>query len=539
MDHGTSDLAESSFDGRKTTMKKLLIVDDEKNIRVGLKIMIEREFPSAYTIVMASNGAEALEVFKTDGADIIITDIRMPVMDGITLLEQLSVEVGGERKPAVVILSGYDDFEYAKCAIRYRVKDYLLKPIRRDELFEILLHIHKEQEEQEFSVKKIEREAEQFRKELRSSRLRGLLQQQEVQLEPEQQEELNGLEVPFTVGVLNYYFNDGTRMKATEVQGLVERLMGPIEKCFSEILTDWEGKLVLIGTSSQSFMELSRQAEAREITGLSIGISSEGKGLEELRSCYKEACRALQYTFLFPQEGFLNYEDVSQKRRNFPLPKEELRKLLNMLGTEREKEIKCLLSVIFQTEYLKEMDLSYLESVGQSINEQVLDEVFRLYGEASVEVLKLYRTVGNMYNYRHFHDYYRALENLLLSVSDYIVGVRSAHTEHADMEEALNYIEKNYARPLNMAMVSNHVSLNYSYFSEAFKAYTGENFVIYLKKVRIRHAKELLAKDCGKLAEVSEKVGFENSKQFARVFKELEGISPGDYRAKMLSKDLS
>lgn len=97
MDDGTSKLAESSFDGRKTTMKKLLIVDDEKNIRVGLKIMIEREFPSAYSIIMASNGAEALEVFKTDGADIIITDIRMPVMDGITLLERLSSATGARK----------------------------------------------------------------------------------------------------------------------------------------------------------------------------------------------------------------------------------------------------------------------------------------------------------------------------------------------------------------------------------------------------------------------------------------------------------
>lgn len=520
-------------------MKKLLIVDDEKNIRVGLKIMIEREFPSAYTIIMASNGAEALDVFKTDGADIIITDIRMPVMDGITLLERLSVEAGGENSPAVVILSGHDDFEYAKCAIRYRVKDYLLKPIRRDELFEILQQIHKDQEEQELSFKKIERETEQFRKEQRSRLLRELLQQHKVQLEPQQKEELAGLKVPFTVGVLHYYYNDGTKMKASEVQGLVERLMGPIEKCFSEITTDWEGKLVLIGASTQSFMELSRQAEARDITGLSIGISREGRSLDELRSCYMEACRALQYTFLYPQAAFLDYEEVSQERRNFSFPKEELRKLLNMLGTGREKEIKCLLSVIFQTEHLKELDLSYLELVGQSINEQVLDEVFRVYGEASIEVLKLYRTVGNMYNYRHFHDYYRALENLLLSVSDYILGVRSAHTEHADMEEALKYIETNYARPLNMAMVSNHVSLNYSYFSEVFKAYTGENFVIYLKKVRIRYAKELLAKGSSKLAGVAEKVGFENSKQFARVFKELEGISPGDYRAKILSKDLS
>lgn len=520
-------------------MKKLLIIDDEKNIRFGLKTMIEREFPSMYTITMASNGAEGFDIYKTDGADIIITDIRMPVMDGITLLERLSSATRGEKSPAVLILSGYDDFEYAKSAIRYRVKDYLLKPIRRDELFEILKCIDKEQEEQNLSARQQEQEAEHFRRELRSSRLRGLLMQQEVQLEREQQESLNDLEVPFTVGVLNYYCNDGTRMKPGDVQGLAERLMGPLEKCFSEITTDWDGKLVLLGTRKQDFIELSRQAEAKEIMGLSIGISSEGRSLADLRSCYKEACRALQYTFVYPQVNLLNYADVSQERSNSPLPKEEIRKLLNMLGTEREKEMKHLLAEIFQTEHLKVLDLSYLESVGQNINELVLDEVFRVHGEASVEVLKLYRTVGNMYNYRHFHDYYRALENLLLSVSDYIVGVRSAHTEHADMEEALNYIETNYARPLNMAMVSNHVSLNYSYFSEAFKAYTGENFVIYLKKVRIRHAKELLAQGCSKLAEVSEKVGFENSKQFARVFKELEGISPGDYRAKIVSRDLS
>jgi two-component system response regulator YesN len=519
-------------------MKKLLIIDDEKNIRYGLKTMIEREFPSAYTITMVSNGAEALNIFKTDGADIIITDIRMPVMDGITLLERLSVETEGGESPAVVILSGYDDFEYAKSAIRYRVKDYLLKPIRRDELFGILQRIDKEIEEQALSAQKLEHEAEHFRKELRSSRLRELLMQQEVELEREQQEELSGLDVPFTVGVLNYYHNDGTRMKSGEIQGLVERIMGPLEKCFSEVTTDWDCRLVLIGSRKEDFIALSREAEARDIKGLMIGISSEGQSLGDLRSCYTEASRSLQYTFLYPQASFLDYESVSQERRSFPVPREELRKLLNMLGTEREKEMKCLLSVIFQTEHLNDLDLSYLEAVGQNINEQVLDEVFRVHGEASVEILKLYRTVGHMYNYRHFHEYYRALENLLLSVNEYILGVRSAHTEHADMEEALLYIESHYARPLNMAMVSNHVSLNYSYFSEAFKAYTGESFVIYLKKVRIRHAKESLAKGFSKLAIVSEEVGFENSKQFARVFKELEGISPGDYRAKMLSEDL-
>lgn len=515
-------------------MTNLLIVDDEKMIRHGLKAMIEREYPSVYSITMAGNGAEALELYQQERQDVIITDIRMPIMDGITLLERLAAQAGTGEPPAVIILSGHDDFEYAKSAIRYRVKDYLLKPIRREELFEILERIAAEGRDRESSSRKQQLEAEGYRRELRVARLRGLLMQQEAEASAVQLEELSELAVPYTVGVLNYYHRDGGRMKHGELQGLLEQLTGPLEQKFAEILTDWEGKLVLAG-SRASFLELSRRAEQREFQRLLIGISSESHSAEQFRTCYLEACRALQYTFLSPQASFIDYTDIHEGRLSFPPPDEELRKLVNMLGTEREKEIKALLSVIFQTDHLLHLDLAYLENVGRSINERVLDEVFRVHGEASVEVLKLYRMVGDLHNFRNFHDYYRALEHLLLSVNDYIIGIRSAHTEHADMEEALAYIEANYARPLNMAMVSNYVSLNYSYFSEAFKAYTGENFVLYLKKVRIRHAKELLADTHVKLAGVSEAVGFENSKQFARVFKELEGISPGEYRAKVLA----
>lgn len=513
-------------------MMKLLIVDDEKNIRNGLKVMIERNYPSTYNIVLAGNGAEALKLFRSEPVDIIITDIRMPVMDGMELLEQLSLDTDVDNRPEIVILSGYDDFQYAKSAIRYRVKEYLLKPIRRDELFKILEQINQEMMERDSSIRKSEQEMEAFLHKLRSGRIQSLLIQEEVQLESEHEDELKGFVVPFTIGVLNYHYNDGKRMKSGELRVIAERLVGPLEKKFTEVITDWDGKLVLFGSNKQCFTELAHRAEFKELTGLLIGISSAGNTMNDIRGCYKEACRALQYSILYSRANLIDYDDVKQGRLSFPSPDEEIRKLLNMLGTEREKEMKNLLAVIFQIEHLKLLDLSYLEAVGRSINERVLDEVFRVHGESSVEVLKLYRQVGSMYNFRHFHDYYRALEHLLISVNDYIIGVRSAHTEHADMKEALAYIEANYQRPINMAMVSNHVSLSYSYFSEAFKANIGESFVLYLKKVRIRHAKELLTTTQCKLAEVSATVGFENCKQFTRVFKELEGITPGEFRAK-------
>lgn len=517
--------------------RTLLIVDDEKNIRYGLKVMIEREFPDHYCIHMAGNGQSALDHYRKTSADIVITDIRMPVMDGIRLLEELAMETNGNG-PAVVILSGFDDFEYAKTAIKYKVKDYLLKPIRREELFDVLERIDKEMTVQEAIDRQRCEESEVFRKGVRSKWIQQLLTHQgnisDEELEKYTHEiGFQQFKQPLTVAVVNFRYEDGSRMSTGEIQSLVERLASLLESKIEVAMSDLEGKVVLIGGPKSWFQELSKQAEVKGWHGLRMGISTEGTGSLDIRTQYEEALTALQYTFLYPQANFIDYEAVKEERRNFPLPHEDIRKLANMLGTDREKEMMSLLGCIFQTEQLQRINISYLERVSRLMNEQVLDEVFLVYGESSVEVLKLYRKVGNMSNFQSFHDYYRKLEHLLVSVNDYVTQVRSAYTEHGDMKEAVAFIEEYYSRPLNMAMVSNHVSLSYSYFSEAFKAYTGENFVLYLKKVRIRQAKELLLKSSVKLSMIGESVGFENSKQFSRVFKELEGVSPHEYRIKV------
>ncbi|AOZ92527.1 response regulator [Paenibacillus crassostreae] len=517
--------------------RTLLIVDDEKNIRLGLKTMIEREYPEIYDIQLAGNGQIAIEQYRKTPADIVITDIRMPVMDGIRLLEELTLAAKGEE-PVIIILSGYDDFEYAKTAIKYKVKDYLLKPIRREELFGQLERINKELTDQELLVQRRAEESDLFRKIHRSNIIQQLLMEKEPL--SELQLEKYSLEIgfekfikPFTVAVVNFQYEDGSRMNTNELQSLVERLSSTLGNRVEVITSDIEGRLVLIGSPKNGFQQLSKLAEVKGWHGLRMGLSSEQYQLVDITTQYHEAVRALQYTFLYPQANYIDYEVVKEERQNFQLPLENIRRLANMLGTDHERDMMVLLGSIFQTEHLQRIDISYLERVSRLINEQVLDEIFMVYGEASVEVLKLYRKVGNMFNFQTFHDYYRKLEHLLISVNDYVTQVRSAYTENGDMKEAVAFIEEQYARPLNMAMVSNHVSLNYSYFSEAFKAYTGENFVLFLKKVRIRKAKELLVESSVKLSVIGESVGFENSKQFSRVFKELEGVTPHEYRNKV------
>jgi len=124
-------------------MRKILVVDDEKLIRLGVKSMIEKKQKGFYEIALCSNGKEALELVQREKFDIVITDIRMPQMDGITLIQNLQ---SVEYRPAVIILSGYDDFNYAREALKGGAKDYLLKPINREQLYSSIEKVEKTSE---------------------------------------------------------------------------------------------------------------------------------------------------------------------------------------------------------------------------------------------------------------------------------------------------------------------------------------------------------------------------------------------------------
>lgn len=520
-------------------MTNLIIVDDEKNIRLGLKTMIEREFPDQFTLFTATQGAEALELYRDHGAEIIITDIRMPIMNGISLIEKLSTEplpASQDERPLIIILSGYEDFEYAKAAIRYQAIDYLLKPIHRDELFTALRKCNDHLARRSLIAEQMAI-TEGYRLQVQLVHLQDLLMQRDLSEEEIRlwRKEINFEQyaLPFSVAVLTYKYEDGSRIKKEGLKSLAEDLFVSVDGKLNASLLDREGRVVLVGGSQQKFADMSLLASSKGLNGLLIGVSEEGNRLEDLAKCYRQASESLNYSFIYPKTRLIWYSELPRERQFYAIPMEDIRKLGNILGTGREKEIGPLLHHIFRIDQLAGIDTQYLEAVSKQINEQVLDEVFRIYGEASVEVIKLYRKVGDLSNFDHFHNYFRSLEQLLSSLDKYIKEIRSAHTEHGDMKEAVAFIEENYHRPLNMAMVSNHVSLNYSYFSEAFKTFTGESFVTYLKKVRIRKAKELIGNGSLKIAEISEAVGFENTRHFSRVFKELEGISPFEYRGKL------
>ncbi len=514
-------------------MRKLLIADDEKNIRLGLKAMIEREYPGTYSISLAADGRQALEEHEREPADILLTDIRMPHMDGIELIRRMA-DLG--NPPVLLILSGYDDFQYAKEAIKHKVKEYLLKPIVRDDLFAALGKANSELLERDELRGRLG-ETDKYRSGMQINSLRHIWSAPELSSEEvaalASEAGLQDFESGYLVGILDTSGHQRNVIKGMEYL----TAFGKDEPYL--YLEDKGERLVVLAVREELLTGMIQElSSASSVSGTFFaGLSCKGDGLGQLRIKYDEARQALKYRLLLGRSGdaLIRYEQLALRERDYPVPAGSIERLANMMGTDRDKEMKALLQELFAADALARADIGYFEEVGRLLNETIFDQVFRTYGDASIEIIKMYKMAGSLYNFAHIQDYIHCVQNLLFGLNDFIRHLRSIHVDRKDMDRALEYIHANYAKDLNMTMVSNYVSLNYTYFSQAFKDFVGVSFVQYLKNIRIEKAKELLATTELKVMDIGERAGFDNTKHFNRVFRETVGVTPLEYRQRVLS----
>ncbi|ARI78781.1 response regulator transcription factor [Halobacillus mangrovi] len=508
-------------------MMKVVVVDDERMIRLGIKAMIERKFTET-DIMLASDGIEALELCRNNPIDLVITDIKMPHMDGIQLIEELQ---GIEIPPFVIILSGYDDFSYAKQAIQFQVMDYLLKPVDRNELF-ALINKAKDKLDAKLSIQKDE--DEYLVNQLNYMLLNPKMNEKKVE-EAVRKFQLHQYSSGFYAGIFQLKSNKSTLTKDNFFQHIVKQIQkyDDVSLCF----VDSYENLVVFTECLEGLYVVFEDNQFDIASHLGVGISDKHVSMGKLVEAYEQANEALVYRFIFPHQTILTYEQVKAKKEDGTIVNKQLiQKIFNMLGTNRNDEIRSSLLNIFNIEEMKECKISCLERLNEAINRVLFDQAFNQIGMESIEVFKLYDKVGDMSNFESVYDYFYAVENLTIRLHEYMKEMKSVYSGENIMDKAIEFIHENAHKDLNMAVVSNYVSLNYSYFSHAFKDYTGNNFVDYLKKVRIEKAKKLLSDSNHKIFEVSELVGFGNSKQFSRVFRDLEGVSPKEYREKLYTE---
>ncbi len=468
-------------------MNTVLIAEDEKLLRAGLRTMVSRSGVPYTEILEARDGQEALETLKSRQVDLLITDIRMPKMDGIELVSRIRDEL--DYSPAVLVVSGYDDFSYAVEMLRNGAQDYLLKPVERERLYNAIRKV----EEQI-----VERNAE---KEAREREYLDTLRQ--LMMEPDAK-------------------GDEWRERLARYGG--DFFSGPyVGFCSGEAGVVMPDSVLKIRAVGSVIFYASPESGANSLEGkltLPIGKSRVHRGLEALHLAYREAQDAWKVSFF---TGDLR------------MPRESSYKPLNVTAEQ-------LAGLIGLSKWQDASRLLRSESVRVAHGEADPEEYARLCGRFMEQLEKTYPELmvdsngkfDDLWSFDTINRYLRELEKWLEELCVRTSAAFSDFENRQKIRQAVQYVQAHFREPLNMAEVSNRVSMNYSLFSTLFKQYTGVNFVNYLQNLRIEETKRLLETTDWRVSEIGRRSGFTDDKHFLKTFKSVTGFSPTEYRKSRL-----
>jgi two-component system response regulator YesN len=272
-----------------------------------------------------------------------------------------------------------------------------------------------------------------------------------------------------------------------------------------------------------------------EQLGAITAMTGPRQGLEDLPGSYAQALELYRHGYLFPEKRCIQPRDIEGLEQQWQLPYEELYTLFQLIGTKNSGSIAEGISMIFHKNRLQRYHIRYTQQLCRAVV-QMLEEHERVIspymGEEALDI----ECLRNLFDYPGIRDYIQALQQQLLRLNQFYYEYKCSYRNTQDLNEAIRFIHESYHKPLDLAMVSNHVSLNYAYFSNLFKKNIGKGFAEYLRDVRLDKARRLLADTEHKIVEVAAMVGYESYKSFTRAFREAMNMQPTEYRQSMRQK---
>ncbi len=531
-------------------MLKVVLVDDEEIIREGLLVSIPWEKLGFNVVGQAEDGEQAAEVIEETKPDVVITDIKMPFVDGLQLIEMVKPRY---QDLYIIIISGHDEFQYAQKALKLGAFDYILKPIDLDYLETLLRKIGIDNEQRCLKDGEVYTLKEKYASNLPLLRERFLWdiinENIEEQKLTSRLEDLKLIRaqcyVVLIVQLDNYY------VITSEMDDAQRRLM---EKSFEETLKGLcpvEQSIVLAAKAAHELVIIVWSSNAEEIkTGLAgflekihqkireldkftvtIGIGNIAMSLDSLAQSYREAGEILDDKFVLGKNCDLYFKDLRQ------LPKTELKlhdfdetTLLSAIKLGDKQAVNERLDALTANLRTSGGSHLYMQFIVGDIYRQAL-KVLKEAGGSGEELfndpLEVYH---KMIAYQTVEDMTEQLAETLFKIIDYIFMKRN-NKFYQSTEKAKEFLKLNYAKEdLTLEDVARHVNLAPSYLSFIFKQEAGTNFVDFLNQIRLEKAKQLLMiSDC-KSYEVSYKVGYNNPTYFSTIFKKYVGVSPTEYK---------
>ena len=501
---------------------RIVIVEDEKLIREGLADMIQKN--TEHTLAgECKNGREGISVIQEKHPDLVITDIRMNDMDGLEMLTALH-NMG--EKVCSIIISGYSEFEYARRAMRLGVEEYLLKPVSIDVLQESLERIEGKLSEQR---KRIVKQPGSYMREyfFGSDREKKEAKQMLSAIFPEEEGKLYGI-------LLGYFGN--TKAAAMKEK---EFLLRNIKSQFPQIdsLEAWNEQMhfkivVLKGTKTEiedfirvfdEMLEYDWQSKKKEtpwVIDFCERISDWNQSFlndeKALSVCLALGCRSVVRA----------WKASSRNVKELAYPIQIEKKIMMALGKGDNAKAKAGIEEFFSQVVDAEYDA---EEIRHSLV-KLLSNMSDTAKEINQKAFEALREKDYLKEMLHVYTV-KELQEILVRASQTICDRKEKDgIGNYTINRTLEYIRNHYKEGISLEKAAEVLNITPEYLSMLFKREMGMNFSVFLKEFRISHAKRLLKETDMKIYEVAQECGYSNSNYFARIFKEVTGVSPAEYR---------
>ncbi len=536
----------------KEDMWKVILVEDEDLLREGLTQFVDWKGLGFEIAGEAENGLQGLQLAKEICPEVVFTDIRMPGMDGIAMTEQIKQLY---PQTVVVILSGYDEFEYARQAVRLGVTDYLLKPVEPEQVEALMRRISAEltdRRKKQHNLAELQEMRQHSIRELRNKWIAETLFENQTDQETETLDHLlkgQMEELFFVAGILEWEDFPTKSIYCDYLQTL------ELDRKFEEEVQKRIGKLLLSGEvglfhrnsgeyvvvlfntvrealldQTQSFQKGIRKRKAFESEFL-LNLGTLQKGREGLVASFNEAKKKRENSYLKRWDsqgkaGSIGYVDKRIQVMQYDATP-VIRAISEGNHEKLKKEFAAFSEAMARARLQSQIQLMYVIRGFYNEIAQLPQEIGMSFEETIGNPMDYYSEIVRKSQISHVME---ELQKVCEKVTDLFSSSQASQAK-VSFRRAVEYMECEYKNSeLVMSEVAQFAFVSNTYLGMILKKETGKTFIEYLTEIRVRHAKELLHLSDLKNYEVAEACGFSDATYFSTVFKKVCGLSPSAYR---------
>lgn len=535
-------------------MYRLMIVEDEEIEREYLRRFVNWKSMGIEVVAAFESGEEALEYAELSDIQMLLTDIKLIGISGLQLSKKLLALKPGVK---IVILTGYQQFEYAKEAVDLQAFSFLTKPVVMEELEAVFNKIVKRlelEESEKLDKERLQQIVAQNMPVLKNKFFDDLINGRLTT--PEIAKNLVYFDLEMPSGSFNLlvseidsfgdmkegmYSSDVHLMQIKVLEILKAIKAPPLSVTFhvkdgrycTLVATDSPDADLLYAECLDLAQRIQDKVNFQLQMEMTIGIGKGVRDLSDLKVSYKNACDAVAFKFYMGSNQIIHYKDVYYDEKSSGIDMDEIgRHIATAVGLCDRENMEESLSMLFEDlrrnactdTYIRNICINVLSRVSATM--QDIHESFgKVFGNEALVWEKLLR-MDTVFDLKLW------IKNILNAVVDYLNEKKTGCNKRI-ITTILNFIEANYHKNITIGDIASHVYLSPNYISVIFKKETGEAFTNYMIRYRMEKAAQMLKDSNLKVYEVGDKVGYTNTSHFCTAFKKMYGVSPNEYRERI------